>query len=1090
MYALNLRRSPSSLRLRNVSILLALMVINFGLAKAQSSQVSGQVVDAAKAAIPGVALTLTNTETGQQTKTVSSGEGYYSLPLLPPGSYELVATKDGFQAQHQTGIVVQTGSITTVGVILQVGEVSQSVSVEASIPLLQTESAAVAKVVENETIVNMPLLDRRASQLQRLNGFVVGNGSGSNATFATAGGRGNNGNYTIDGGNVQNALLGTATLYFDPPVESLQEFNVSISNYAAELGRTGGGVVQMTTKSGTNTFHGSAYEYFRNDVLQGTPFFASYKSPLRYNLFGVSLGGPILRKKTYFFFNYEGFRQKAASTKVLNVPTQAETSGDFSADSYRIINPVTGAPFPGNIIPTANLDPIGAKLAAFYPAPNVPGAPSGKANFIANAPTQTITDTYVARVDHNFSDKDRIFGRFLGNPSHNVTASIFPTAGTDNYGNLQQTYYYNASTTWIHTFTSTLINEARLTYSQRENLNISAGANTALSSEIGLVGVNSNFFPGVTVNGLEPLGNITQQQRLQKPFIDAGVEDTVTWQHEKHQVKYGFSFRYNINVDRYSPTAGGAFTFTNKVTGSSLASLLLGRVNSASRQENEPLHSRANSWGAFIQDDWRVTPRLMLNVGLRFDLDSPRWETHNRQNSFDPLAINPVSGTPGVITFAGRKNVSKYANTWDWDNFGPRLGVAFRLDDKTAIRGGGAILYTGEYDEATPLNASLGFSLQGSFSSPDNGVTPAFYLRNGLPAITLPTEADLTTGFGAVPVGQKVITSVDFFKHDRTNGYLYQTSLDVQRQIGKDTALDIGYLGTFGHHLSSPTHQSINQVPTNLLGPGNLQSKRPFPQFNNIQLDSADIGNSSYNGVNIGIEKRYSHGLQFRANYTFAKFFDDLDSRNELASYPGTNSFTNYYDPKSRRGLSGNDIRHRLVVGAVYDLPIGKGKTWTPSRWLDGIVGGWSTGIIGELHTGTPLSPIELTNNTGSYSDGVRPNLVGKPQLSSSRPRNDKLNQWFNTAAFASPSQYTFGNASRTFGEGPGLISLDASLSKDFRVGDRFAVQFRTEALNVLNHANFANPDTRNGSATFGQVTSLASGTQSRILQLALHLQF
>jgi hypothetical protein len=256
-------------------------------------------------------------------------------------------------------------------------------------------------------------------------------------------------------------------------------------------------------------------------------------------------------------------------------------------------------------------------------------------------------------------------------------------------------------------------------------------------------------------------------------------------------------------------------------------------------------------------------------------------------------------------------------------------------------------------------------------------------------------------------------------------------------------------------------------------------------------LDAADIGNSAYNGVNIGIEKRYSSGLQFRANYTFSKFFDNLDARNELANYPGTNTFTNYYTPNDRRGLSGNDIRHRLVGGAIYDLPFGHNQAWSPqSHWLNALVDDWSTAIIGELHTGTPLSPIELTNNTASFSDGERPNLAGDPGLSSSRPRGARLTEWFNTGAFQVPTEYTFGNAPRTFGEGPGLISLDASLLKSFHVEKRVAVQFRTEALNVMNHANFANPNTQNGSATFGQITSLAAGTQSRILQFALHLQF
>src|ERR1700733_4865704 len=457
---------------RSLLFVLFILLSGVGIAVAQSSQISGQVIDVQAVALTDVNLTLSRIETGEKRQTVSGGAGYFSFPLLAPGHYDLVAKRDGFQSQRQAGIIVVTGNITTVNFTLQVGEVTQAISVEASAPLLQFESSAVGKAVENQTIVDMPLLDRRASQLQRLNGFEVGNGSGSGATFAIAGGRSANANYTIDGGNVQNALLGAPTLYFDPPVESLQEFNVAISNYAAELGRTGGGVIQMTTKSGTNSFHGSVYEYLRNDAIQGTPFFATHKSPLRYNLFGVSLGGPLYRNKTHFFFNYEGFRQKASTTVLLNVPTKAEDAGNFSADSYAVINPATGKQIPANII--TNPDPVGLALAAFYPAPNVPGAPSGKANFTANVPAQTVTNTYVARIDHDFSGKDRIFGRFLANPGYVLTGSIFPTPGTDSYGNSNPTYYYNPSATWYHTFNLSWVNEARLTYSQRENLNISA----------------------------------------------------------------------------------------------------------------------------------------------------------------------------------------------------------------------------------------------------------------------------------------------------------------------------------------------------------------------------------------------------------------------------------------------------------------------------------------------------------------------------------------------------------------------------------------------------------------------------------------
>ncbi|MCU1257186.1 MAG: TonB-dependent receptor, plug, partial [Bryobacterales bacterium] len=585
---------------------------------AQTSEISGRILDPSRSALSGAKVTLTRTDTGYQRSTLSSQEGYYGFPLLAPGSYEIAAERDGFQTQTRAGITVQTGVISTVDLQLQVGSVSQAVTVTESAPLLEAGTSAITHVVENKTIAGMPLLDRRSAQLTRLNGFVVQAGAGAGATFAIAGGRGNNANYLIDGGTAQNLTLGVSTLAFDPPVESMQEFNVAVSNYSAELGRTGGGVIQMTTKSGTNNFHGSVYEFFRNDALNTRTFFASTKPVLRYNLFGASLGGPIKRNKTQFFFNYEGKRQTSATTQTLNIPTAAETHGDFSADSYKIIDPLTKAPFPNNTIPASRLDPVGAKLAAFYPAPNVPGASSGKANFRANAPSQNVADDYVARIDHVFSDNDRIFGRLLAEPSHTVTNSIFPTPGTDSFGVLSHNYYYNVSATWYHNFSPSLINEARYTYTRRQALSISAGANTTIDQSLGLTGINQAFFPTVTVSGFQTLGNASQQQRLQTPIRSDQYANNVTFTRGSHQVKFGVEYRYASNVDLYSPTAGGSFAFTNTATGSGLASLLLGWVNSASRLETYELHTRADSYAGFIQDDWRVTPKLTLNLGLRY----------------------------------------------------------------------------------------------------------------------------------------------------------------------------------------------------------------------------------------------------------------------------------------------------------------------------------------------------------------------------------------------------------------------------------------------------------------------------------------
>jgi len=1053
---------------------------------AQTTQIAGHVVDQTKGAISGASITLTRASTGEVLHTTTTEQGYYSFPSILPGSYSVAVEKQGFGTVDRTGVVVQTAETSTVDVALTVGSVNQSVTVNEEVPQLQTQSAAVGNEVENKTIIDMPLLDRRSSQLQRLSGFVVPNGTGSGATFAIAGGRGNNANYLIDGGEAQNLVLGVPTLMFDPPVESVQEFNVAISNYAAELGRTGGAVIQMTTKSGTNQFHGSLYEFFRNDALNTRSFFAKTVPELRYNLFGGSIGGPIIKNKTHFFFNYEGRRQNSATTGVYNVPTLAEETGDFAGDKT-VTNPYTGKPFAGNIVPATLLDPIGLKLASYYPAPNVAGAATGSGNFRANQLAPAVFDDYVARIDHDFSEKDRLYGRLLAQTDHTNTEAVFSVAALDPTANLAHDYYYDTLIDEVHTFSPTLLNEFRFGYERRQALSISSGVGSNLNATLGIAGVNQSFAPTISVSGYSALGNTSQQQRLQTPILSNQFVDQMTWIHGSHQVKWGFETRHSANKDLYSPTAGGSFVYNTLVTNNALASLELGWTYSGSELATEAINSRAATYGAFIQDDWHVNSKLTLNIGLRYDIDEPRWETNNRQNGFNPTEINPVSGTPGVVTFSGLDGLSKYANKWDKNNFGPRFGFAWNPTEKWVVRGGAAVLFLPEYDQATPIVTNLGFSANASYVSTNNGVTPAFLLSNGFPGAVIPPVSSLTPGFGAVPVGTKPTTTVTFFDPNRVTGYTYQTSFDIQRQFAKGLLADIGYLGTFGHHLPAPDAESIDQVPTSLLGPGNAQINRPFPQFSDVQVVAASIGASKYNGLNIALQKRYSSGLHFQTSYTWSKSEDNVDARNELAAFP-TSAFANYYNQKANWGLSGNDIRHRFVFSSVYELPFGTGRTFQSSaKWLNTVVGGWSLGTIAELRSGTPLEAVELTNNTNSFSQQNRPNVVGNPnQLSGPQ----SISEWFNTAAFAVPAAYTFGDAGRTFGEGPGAISVDASLLKDFSVRERFAAQFRVEALNVLNHANFGNPDTRQGSPTFGKITSLVSGNQDRIIQLGLHLQF
>jgi len=1094
--------------------------IGAGSLRAQDSQVSGQILDASNAAVADANVTLTRVESGDQRQINSSSEGFYSFPLLLPGHYELKVEKDGFQTYVRTGIVVETASISTVDVNLVVGEISQSVTVDASAPLLTTETSALAAVVENSSITNLPLIDRRSSQLQRLNGFVVQTNSGANASFSTAGSRSNNANYLIDGGTAQNLLLGVPTLSFDPPIESVQEFSVAISNYAADLGRSGGAVIQMTTKSGTNSFHGSAYEYWRNNILQAIPEFASSNPILRYNLFGASLGGPLRKDKTFFFFNYEGRRQNVGTTQSFSIPTEQELTGNFNgiidpATQLQVVvkNPLTGQPFANNQIPAGLISSVGSQLAAFFPHINGTG-PS--LQFVANDPALTVVDQYVARIDHQFGPSDRIFGRLLADTDHTVTEPIFPTAATDPLASLIHDYNYNASVSYFHNFSPNKINEVRIAYTRRQLLDYSAGANTTLDSQIGLQTFDTNYFPEVTLSGLGGQGlsglgaTPTPQsfgngiQRLtQAPAVSNAYADNFSWVRGSHQFKFGGEFRTSYMNSTSNPSGGGAFTFNNdgtstNVAAGDIANLLLGYVYTASVNEFETIHAVGDSYSAFVQDDWKINGKLTLNLGIRYDVDTPRWTSPNRQNSFNPTAINPVSGTPGVVVFSGLNRASKYANQWDTNNFGPRFGFAWAPRNTWSVRGGFGVLYSGEYASGTPQEGNLGYGTTGSttgvYNSTTGILTPAFQI-DSIPVFwTTPTPAQLTPGYGAAAPGQRATTVVTYWAQNHVNGYIYQASFDIQKQFGGNFLLDIAYLGTFGHSLpvyGPGGNDSINQVPDADLSlvaanPAIAQSLRPFPQYQNVQILDPNIGASKYNGLNIGLQKRYANGLQLQANYTYSKYEDNADSSNELGNFPGDNSFTDLYNPRARWGLSGSDIRHRLVINTLYELPFGYGKKFAAnSGILDQLIGGWSLGAIAELHTGTPLSPLDAVNNTGSFSDGVRPNLneslLSYPHTSA---------EWFNKAAFTQNAPYTFGDAPRTFGTGPGTAQVDASLLKSFRLLERFNLQFRAEALNVLNHPNWANPNTQFGSPQFGKISNLQLGNQSRILQLGLHLAF
>ncbi len=1062
------------------------------------SRLTGTITDASNALIPGAEVTLRNVATAIIHTAQANATGTYNFPYLPPGEYALSCTAAGFKTHTQTGIVLETGFARTLDIKLALGPVAEIIEVTSKAPLLESENATVGQLIEQASVINMPLESRRAGSLVRLLGNVAFTDEtfGENlVNFSMSGGRARNQMWLLDGGIIQNVAMGTPQISLNPPSESLQEFKVESNNYSAEHGRAGGGLILMTTKSGTNDFHGNAYEYLRNDKLDARTFFDQSKAPLRYNIFGATLGGPIRRNRAFFFANYEGARRgDGVTVSGQIVPRSAEKAGDFSARTDRqIIDPVTKTPFPRNIIPPSRIDPLAAKFVALYPDPNQPGnlAVAPKSNYNANVVDTLAQTNYTTRVDFKATDSNQFYGRYSYTESPRTNAGSWaPNAFADSRAQTQNNWVHNGMGNWFHHFGPTLIQETRYLYSRRGGNPLGAGTGTGLNGKFGLRGVNEEALARVTVTGLSTIGQ-TQHGRNHFPQITQQFDYALTKIRGNHQIKGGFQYRYTNDTDDQNAATGGRFNFTNRATGEGLATLLLGWVSTASIIDTLPLVNRSDFHGVFVQDDWKLTPKLSLNLGVRWEVDTPRWEAaDNRQNGFAMAPINPVSGTPGIVTFAGRDGRSRYAHDFDWNNVGPRFGFAWRARPKTTVRGGYGLYYLGAYRNNVNNSASLGFSINQNFNSPDGGLTPAFLFKDGMPAA--PQGEALGPAFGAVKVGESPRTAPDFFQQDHVNGYMQQWNLTVQHDVGFNSIVEVGYLANVGHKLGGP-NVSLNMVPLdqNGMGPARQnQTLRPFPQFSDVILDSPPWGNSTYHALNVKWDKRYSNGVNFLVNYTWSKFIDDVEANSEIAGGDG-NGYTHIARRKFDKSLAGNDIRNRVIASADWDLPWGDGRKFPlQHRALRTVAGGWGLSTIVELRNGSPFGVVEQTEYSNTFAGSVRPNILRSPTLDSGRARGAYVEQWFDTSAFVDPGARHFGNAARTYCCAPGLALVDAAVHKTFSLTERVRLLFRSDFYNLLNRPHFAAPNATRGNADFGRINAILLGSYPRRIQFSLKLQF
>jgi hypothetical protein len=820
---------------------------------------------------------------------------------------------------------------------------------------------------------------------------------------------------------------------------------------------------------------------------------------LRYNVFGGTVGGPIRKDKTFFFFDYEGQQLRTGSTSTLTVPTLLQRAGNFSqtltsaGKLIPIYDPnsttlVNGAyvrtPFPNNTIPASELNPVGVNILNYYPLPNLAGNLAGANNYSGNPVVGSPANFYMAKIDHNFSVKDRLTFRYMYVSGTSSLVSIYPQGGAGDPTNTalnQSTYYYGS---WTHVVSPNQVNDLRYTLNDRVFHNLSAGLGGNYPSKLGLQSVPDTAFPTIAPAGYSGLG-AAQQERLQDPIQTNQVVDNYSWTLGRHAMKFGFEARRSFNKDVLLSSVSGSYSFAttptglpgNSATGSGLASMLVGFPTSFTELQTEPLLRDTWYLAGFAQDDWTVTPSLTLNLGLRWEVDTPEVDQNNRMNSFNSSAINPVSGTPGVVTFLGVNGTPTTPYSTRRKSFGPRFGFAWKVfgSDKTVVRGGYGIFYASPFDAGVPNVNALGFSTSATLTTPNNGITAPFLLNQAVPVP--PANPVLSPSFGAVAVGQATNTAVTYFDPSRSVGYSQQANLGIQRQLPGAITVEVTTLANISHKLAVAA-MPIDQILPSQLGPNcNTQACRPFPQFTNVSIQNPTLGDSRYLAGLVRLQKKFSHGLSFGANFTYSKFLGNInDAGTSLGAENGP--FSNYYNRRADWGPNANDVHNRLSLNWLYELPFGKGQRWLAANPLGYVVGGWSLASVATFQSGPPVTAVTQTNNCNCFSAGSqRPNVASNPNLSSGQ----SVAEWFNTSVFSQPAIYTFGNEGVGIIRAPALANVDLSVLRNFRITEKVHAELRGEFFNALNHTNLGLPGTSFGSSSFGVISTAVPARQVEI---------
>ena len=1131
---------------------LALVFSTLAFAQRDLGTITGTITDTQNAVVPNVKITISEVATGLKYEVESGADGSYVRPALKPGTYKVSAEAKGFRRVEQDNVIVTGGDRVGVNLTLPVGDLTQSVEVTSEAPLLETESTTLGADLNSQAMSDLPLGGQRTfSFLARLSPGVLTAEPG--ARDATGGGFSANGvrsngqnNFLLNGvDNNVNVIdfLNQTSFVVGPSVEAIGEMNVLTNGYNAEYGRGAGGVVNVSIKSGTNQLHGVLFEDLQNKVLDanrwennesGTP-----KGPFVQNQFGAAVGGPIIKNRTFIFGDYQGIRIASSGGIIgslgnagyYTIPTAAEVQGNFSGLPviYDPNSTVVGAngqttrtPFTGNQIPKTMWDPAAAKIMALYPATNQPITPGAVPfnDYYVDTPGAQSTNQGDLRIDHRLSDKDSLFGTLSWADTYKTSVAPFPGAldGATFNGVPETDLSRNAMISWTRVWKPTVISETRLGFTRLVTSRVqSANANTDEFKGFGIGG----YDPTTTLNGGLPQIEFSTQSQVQYPnqtYSQIGANDwlpskeysnvwdfiqNVAITRGTHALKFGAEVRqirfpffqvpypHGEMYFTQNETANPALGLNATATGDQMASMLLGDVNWGQLSTTNFISSQKWGYSFYGQDDWKVTPKLTVSVGLRYELFSPISEGFGRQSNLDfdtltldipkgpdqnaPLPPNFAQAFPNVTVSRGQ--VSPYLIPWDKLDFAPRFGIAYNWHEKTVIRVGYGIFYGGEENqggnpnrgESVPFNESpiLDRSASASVWSTNPFFTGGMQAGYPVNVFTLPA-----------PVSFRSLAE------DFRNSLVHKWNLAVQRQLPWQMALEVAYVGNHqAHGLLQPNQNACPNIPS---ATGvNCVAVEPYPDLGSL-FGTASFGFGNYAGMTTKLEKRFSNGLQFLAAYTYGHALADSGTTLSGSNGYGTIDPFNY---NSSYASAAWDIRHDYTTSFSYLVPFGKGKKYGASlnAVANAVAGNWQMNGVLTLHTGNPFT-LDATNCQGQWNL-CRPDLIAGQNPNAAPSGGRTPSDWFNLGAVAAPAPLTGGNLGLQSNTGPPIKTFDFSIFKDFAFTERYMLQFRAESFNLLNTPQFNTPGNVYGQSNFGVITGTLAGTE-RHIQFDLRFQF